>query len=67
MRSLIKDLKKQGAQIVKAVEEAEKAQRQAAKQGKEQPAGQNFGPLPGAGAGGASPRRSSAPALRAYL
>ena len=56
VRSLIKDLKKQGAQIAKSVAEAKKAQRQAAKQGKDQPAGQQFGPLPGQGAaGGAQP------------
>ncbi len=55
VRSLIKDLKTQGAQIAKAVEQARKAQRQAAKQGQEQPTGQNFGPLPGAGTGGTQP------------
>jgi tetratricopeptide (TPR) repeat protein len=55
VRSLIADLKKQGAQIAKAVAEAKKAQREAAKQGKDQPAGQQFGPLPGQGAGGGQP------------
>jgi tetratricopeptide (TPR) repeat protein len=52
VRSLIKDLKKQGAQVAKAVAQAKKAQKQAAKQGKGQPAGQSFGPLPGQGAAG---------------
>jgi tetratricopeptide (TPR) repeat protein len=46
VRSLIKDLKKQGAQIAKAVKEAEKARKQAGKGGKP---GTNFGPLPGQG------------------
>jgi tetratricopeptide (TPR) repeat protein len=47
VRSLIKDLKKQGAQIAKAVKEQKKAQKQA---GKGQKPGQSFGPLPGQGA-----------------
>ena len=51
VRSLIKDLKKQGKQVAEAVKEAEKAQREARKKGQEEP-GQNFGPLPGQGAGG---------------
>ena len=55
VRSLIKDLKKQGKQIAKAVAEAKKAQREQAKQGKDQPAGQSFGPLPGQGAAGTQP------------
>jgi tetratricopeptide (TPR) repeat protein len=58
VRSLIKDLKKQGKQIAKAVDEAKKAQKHAAKQGKDQPAGTNFGPLPGQGSqasGGTQP------------
>ena len=54
VRSLIKDLKKQGAGIAKAVEEAEKAQRQARAKGEASP-GTNFGPLPGQGAQGAQP------------
>jgi tetratricopeptide (TPR) repeat protein len=50
VRSLISDLKKQGRQIAKAVEEAERAQRRAERQGRaEQEPGQNFGPLPGQG------------------
>ena len=55
VRSLIKDLKKQGKQIAKAVDEAKKAQREQAKQGKDQPAGQSFGPLPGSGGAAPSP------------
>ncbi len=49
VRASIKDLKKQGQQIAAAVKEAEKAQREARKKGKEEP-GTNFGPLPGQGA-----------------
>jgi hypothetical protein len=41
VRSLIKDLKKQGAQIAKAVKEQEKSQKP----------GQSYGPLPGTGGG----------------
>jgi tetratricopeptide (TPR) repeat protein len=55
VRSQIKEIKKQGAQIAKALKEAEKQQKQT---GKGQEPGQSFGPLPGAGAtgaGGASP------------
>jgi tetratricopeptide (TPR) repeat protein len=55
VRSLIKDTKKQGLQVAKAIREAEKAQKQS---GKGTEPGQQFGPLPGAGAtgaGGASP------------
>lgn len=51
VRALIKDTKKQGAQLAKALKEAKKAERQA---GKGQKPGQSFGPLPGAGATGAS-------------
>jgi len=47
VRSLIKDLKKQGAQIAKAVKEAEKARKKAGAGGGEP--GTNFGPLPGQG------------------
>jgi tetratricopeptide (TPR) repeat protein len=54
VRSLIKDLKKQGKQVAAAVKEAEKAQREARKKGQEKP-GTNFGPLPGQGAGQATP------------
>jgi tetratricopeptide (TPR) repeat protein len=50
VRSLIADLRKQGRQIARAVEEAEKAQREARQKGEESP-GQSFGPLPGQGAG----------------
>lgn len=46
VRSLIKDLKKQGREIAKAVKEAEKAQKEAGKGGEP---GTNFGPLPGQG------------------
>ena len=46
VRSLVKDLKKQGAQVAKAVEEAKKAQKKA---GKGAEPGTNFGPLPGQG------------------
>jgi hypothetical protein len=49
VRSLIKDLKKQGRQVVKAVEAQKKAQKKAGKEGEP---GTNFGPLPGQGAGG---------------
>ena len=41
--------------VSKAVAEAKKAQREQAKQGKDQPAGQSFGPLPGQGAAGTQP------------
>ena len=54
VRSLIKDLKKQGKQIAAAVKEAEKAQREAREKGEEEP-GTNFGPLPGQGAQQATP------------
>jgi tetratricopeptide (TPR) repeat protein len=54
VRSLIKDLKSQGKQIAAAVKQAEKAQREARKKGQEEP-GTNFGPLPGQGAGQATP------------
>lgn len=46
VRSLIKDLKKEGREIAKAVKEAEKAQKEA---GKGSEPGTNFGPLPGQG------------------
>ena len=46
VRSLIADLKKQGARIAKAVKEAEKAQKKAGTGGEP---GTNFGPLPGQG------------------
>jgi tetratricopeptide (TPR) repeat protein len=48
VRSLIGDLKKQGRQVAKLIEEQERAERQATKQGgeKAQP-DTNFGPLPG--------------------
>jgi hypothetical protein len=53
VRAQIKDAKKQGAQIAKAVKAQKKATKQAAKG---QPKGTGFGPLPGAtGASGASP------------
>jgi hypothetical protein len=58
VRSLIKDLKKQGAQIAKAVKELKKAQKRAQKKaGKGEQPGQSFGPLPGQGSqqGGVSP------------
>jgi tetratricopeptide (TPR) repeat protein len=51
VRALIKDTKKQGAQLAKALKEAKKAERKA---GKGTKPGQSFGPLPGAGATGAS-------------
>jgi len=54
VRSLISDLKKQGRQIAAAVEEAEKARREARQKGEESP-GQSFGPLPGQGAAQATP------------
>jgi tetratricopeptide (TPR) repeat protein len=50
VRSLISDLRKQGRQIARAVEQAEKAQREARQKGEDTP-GQSFGPLPGQGAG----------------
>ena len=52
VRSLIKDLKEQGAKVVKLIEQQEKAERQARRQGGqgETDASTNFGPLPG-GAG----------------
>jgi tetratricopeptide (TPR) repeat protein len=50
VRSLIKDLKKQGRQIVKAVAAQKKAQKKAGKEQGEP--GTNFGPLPGQGAAG---------------
>ena len=46
VRSLIGDVKKEGAQVAKAVEEAKKAQREA---GDEAEPGTSFGPLPGQG------------------
>ena len=49
VRSLIKDLKKQGRQVVQAVEAQKKAQKKAGKQAKP---GETFGPLPGQGAAG---------------
>ena len=49
VRALIKEQKKQGRQVVKAVEAQKKAQKKAGKQGEP---GTNFGPLPGQGAGG---------------
>ena len=53
VRDLIKHAKKQGAQLVKAIKEQEKASEQASKG---QPKGTAFGPLPGAtGSSGASP------------
>jgi tetratricopeptide (TPR) repeat protein len=53
VRAQVKDAKKQGAQIAKAIKEQEKASKQASKG---QPKGTAFGPLPGAtGAAGASP------------
>jgi tetratricopeptide (TPR) repeat protein len=54
VRSLIADTKKQGKQVAAAVKEAEKAQREARKKGQEEP-DTNFGPLPGQGAGQATP------------
>ncbi len=53
VRAQIKDARKQGAQIAKAVQAQKKASKQAVKG---QPKGTGFGPLPGAtGASGASP------------
>jgi tetratricopeptide (TPR) repeat protein len=53
VRAQIKEAKKQGAELVKAIEEQKKASEQASKG---QPKGTAFGPLPGAtGAAGASP------------
>jgi hypothetical protein len=53
VRAQVKEAKKQGAQIAKAVEQQKKASKQATKG---QPKGTAFGPLPGAtGASGASP------------
>jgi tetratricopeptide (TPR) repeat protein len=53
VRAQVKDAKKQGAQLVKAIAEQKKASEQASKG---QPKGTAFGPLPGAtGASGASP------------
>jgi tetratricopeptide (TPR) repeat protein len=51
VRALIKDTKKQGRQLAKALKEAKKAERQS---GKGTKPGQSFGPLPGGGATGAS-------------
>ena len=56
VRSLIKDLKKQGKQIAAAVEEAEKAQREARKKGQEQP-GPELRPAARARAPAPRPRR----------
>lgn len=53
VRAQIKEAKKQGAQLAKAIKQQKKASKQAAKS---QPKGTAFGPLPGAtGASGASP------------
>ena len=53
VRAQVKDAKKQGAQLVKALKQQKKASQQASKG---QPKGTAFGPLPGAtGASGASP------------
>jgi tetratricopeptide (TPR) repeat protein len=53
VRSQVKEAKKQGAQLVKALEQQKKASKQASKG---QPKGTAFGPLPGAtGASSASP------------
>jgi tetratricopeptide (TPR) repeat protein len=53
VRAQVKEAKKQGAQLVKAVKQQKKASKQATKG---QPKGTAFGPLPGAtGASGASP------------
>src|SRR3954469_4448882 len=53
VKSQIAEIKKQGAQLVKAIKAQKKAQKKAAKG---QPAGTGFGPIPGAtGAAGASP------------
>jgi tetratricopeptide (TPR) repeat protein len=53
VKSQIKDIKKQGAQLRKAIKAQAKAQKQATKG---QPKGTGFGPIPGAtGASGASP------------
>jgi tetratricopeptide (TPR) repeat protein len=55
VRDLMKDTKKQGAQFAKALAAAKKAQREQQRQaGTTAEPGQNFGPLPGAGATGAS-------------
>jgi tetratricopeptide (TPR) repeat protein len=51
VRAQIKDIKKQGAQLVKSLEAQKKASKQAAKG---QPTGTAFGPLPGQGAAGGS-------------
>jgi tetratricopeptide (TPR) repeat protein len=53
VKDLINQIKKDGARIAKAVEEAKKQARKQAKKGqKGQGGGQAFGPLPGQGAGG---------------
>jgi len=54
VRSLIEDTKKAGAEFAKALEEAEKAEREQQRSGQGEGAepGQSFGPLPGAGATG---------------
>jgi tetratricopeptide (TPR) repeat protein len=59
VRALIKDTKKQGAEFAEALKKAKKEQRKQQREGGAGASpGQNFGPLPGAGAtgaGGASP------------
>jgi hypothetical protein len=53
VRAQIKEIKKQGAELAKAIKAQQKAQKQATKG---QPTGTAFGPLPGAtGSSGASP------------
>jgi tetratricopeptide (TPR) repeat protein len=54
VRSQVKEIKKQGAELAKAIKQQEKASKQASKG---QPSGTAFGPLPGGstGASGASP------------
>jgi tetratricopeptide (TPR) repeat protein len=53
VRAQVKQVKKQGAELAKAIKESQKASREASKG---QPKGTAFGPLPGAtGAGGAAP------------
>ena len=53
VRAQVKEIKKQGAQLAKAIKVQQKAQKKAAKAN---PGGSSFGPLPGAtGSAGASP------------
>lgn len=52
VRSLIKDTRKQGLQLAKALEEARKQERQQREPGEGGAPGQSFGPLPGGGATG---------------